>query len=255
MIACLPMYARPELDDASRNFWHLIRDNLRSSGMKAPDELNLKGNLMTVWTNPELVLSQTCGMPYRMFLHGKVNLIGAPDYGLENCPTGFYRSVIIAHRKDHRKKISEFSESRFAYNEEYSHSGFAAPLNHATELGFTLKIRIKSGSHANSAQMVANGQAEVAALDVVSWELIKRYDSFASQLKVVGWTAPPTPSLPFVTSVNNDPETVFSAIANAIQNLSPTDRDTLILRGIVKISPAQYLTVPNPTQENTTPAR
>ena len=104
MIACLPMYARPELDDASRNFWHLIRDNLRSSGMKAPDELNLKGNLMTVWTNPELVLSQTCGMPYRMFLHGKVNLIGAPDYGLENCPTGFYRSAIIAHRKDHRKK-------------------------------------------------------------------------------------------------------------------------------------------------------
>ena len=247
MIACLPMYSRPELDDEFRNFWQLIRENLRSSGLKAPDELNSKIDSMTAWTDPELVLSQTCGMPYRMLMHGKVNLIGAPDNGLENCPGGFYRSAIVAHRRDHRKKFSEFSKSRFVYNEEHSQSGFAAPLNHAAELGFTLKIRIKSGSHALSAQMIANGHAEVAALDVVSWQLIKRYDSFASQLKVVGWTAPSTPSPPFITSVNNNPEIIFSAIANAIQDLSPTDRDRLALQGIVKILPAQYLAVPNPT--------
>ena len=69
MIASLQMYKRPELVEAHARFWSLINQNLMELGINAPRELNQDKEVMEVWTDPDLVLSQTCGMPYRKFLH------------------------------------------------------------------------------------------------------------------------------------------------------------------------------------------
>ena len=99
MIASLQMYKRPELMEAHARFWSLINQNLMELGINAPRELNQDKEVMAVWTDPDLVLSQTCGMPYRKFLHEKVNLVGTPIYDLGNCLPGYYYSCIVVRKK------------------------------------------------------------------------------------------------------------------------------------------------------------
>ena len=78
MIANLMMYERPELQGAHARFWDLVRSALADNGIAAPETLSQDADANSVWTDPEMVLSQTCGMPYRLWLHGKVQLIGTP---------------------------------------------------------------------------------------------------------------------------------------------------------------------------------
>ncbi|WP_166417864.1 phosphate/phosphite/phosphonate ABC transporter substrate-binding protein [Cochlodiniinecator piscidefendens] len=246
MIASLSMYARPETSDAINRFWALIRANLIATGIDAPETLAQDEDYMTVWTDPDLVLSQTCGMPFRKFLHGKVNMVVTPDPGLENCPPGYYRSSFVVRKDDPRTSLAEFKDERFAYNEENSQSGFAAPFNHAKAQGFAFSNLVQSGGHAISAKMVAEGDADVAAIDGLTWKFVQRYDSFAANLRVLEWTDPATPCLPLITSLNNDSETVHAAVAKALDALSDADRETLSLKGLVRIPEEDYLAVSNP---------
>ncbi len=246
MIANLSMYARPETHQATCDFWNLIRKNLQTVGVAAPSELSQEVDLMRVWQDPNLLLSQTCGMPYRNALHGKVQLVGTPIYDLEDCPDGYYFSVIVVRKDDSRTALQEFAQATFAFNEAQSQSGFAAALTHAAQRGVTFHNKVQSHSHANSAEMIANGQAEIAALDAVTWKLIKRYDAFAADLRVLARTTPCTPALPFITSRSQNAKVIFKAIQQAIQDLPPEQRDIMCLQGLVKISAQDYLKVPNP---------
>ncbi len=85
MTASLPMYDTPTTRAANDRFWHLIRED--------DTELDRVTDPHVTWMSQHLVLSQTCGLPYRRDLHGRVKLIGTPDYGVRGCPPGYYRSV------------------------------------------------------------------------------------------------------------------------------------------------------------------
>ena len=246
MIASLSMYARPETADAVENLWALIRGNLTTAGVDAPIVLTQDTNPMSVWTDPGLVLSQTCGMPYRKFLHGKVQLVGTPQLDLPDCTAGHYFSVFVVRKDDPRQTLVEFDNARFAYNEENSQSGLAAPLNYATLLGVTFGNRIQSGGHIKSAEMVAFNTADIASIDAVTWELIKRYDGFVSDLRVLDRTKPTTPTLPFITSMAHDPAVIRDALASALANLPNEQKQRLCLCGLVQIPANDYLRIPNP---------
>ena len=246
VIASLPMYTRPELDDTIAHFWDLIRKNLNDKGISAPKNLSQDAEDLSSWLNPGLVLSQTCGMPYRNVLHGKVQLVGTLDYNLTDCPPGHYFSVIVVRKNDLRLTLKNYSKATFAYNMETSQSGFAAPLNHAIPHGISFPNRVETLGHLKSAEMVASGQADIAAIDAVTWMLIERYEAFASKLRVLERTTPNTPALPLITSLTLDSNLIYDAVKKAIKEL-PTDmRDAMLLKGIVKISPSNYLNVSNP---------
>ena len=245
MIASLAMYDRPETRAATDRFWDLIREHLRQSGIDAPDALERDHPFWEVWQDPDLLLSQTCGRPYRLKLHGKVQLVGTPDYGLQDCPPGYYRSPIVVRARDPRLRLEDFKTARFAFNEILSQSGWAAPQTHAAAQGFQFENTWESGGHVNSARAVAEGMADIASLDAMTWELIKRYDDFSLELRVLEWTEP-TPGLPFITSLNIDRHKVHDAISAAIAALDLADRRTLRLKGLVDIPADAYLAVPNP---------
>jgi len=249
MIASLMMYARPELDGAHDRFWAVIRRELAIRDIESPEQLSNTAEEFEVWQAPDLVLSQTCGMPYRTWLHGKVTLIGTPDYGLEGCPPGHYRSPIVVHRDDPRATLKDFATARFTYNATFSQSGFASIYNTVAPLGFWFQDRRESGGHLNSARMVATGQADIAALDAVSWRLIQRYEGFAPELRVLTWTTP-TPGLPFISALGADQPAMFEALKTAIAALAPQDRDALGIRDLIAIPPQDYLAVPNPPETN-----
>lgn len=245
MIASLMMYRRAALDGAHIRLWDLIRHELSTRGMDAPTALSQDTEEFSVWRDPDLVLSQTCGMPYRIWLHDTVHLVGTPDYGLDGCPAGYYRSALVVRSDDPRSTVAAFRDGIFAYNQTFSQSGYAAPYWHLHPHGFWFENRLHTGQHLLSATSVAEGRADIAALDAVSWRLMQAHEPFAQKLRVLDWTAP-TPGLPLITGAKNDPELVFDAVAAAIAALDAADRSALGLRGIVAIKKAEYLAVRNP---------
>ena len=246
MIAALGMYDPVECQPANDRLWALIRDSMRRNGLTAPDALTRgAGAYWPAWTAPDLALSQTCGFPYHAKLHGHVALIGTPDFGVEGCAPGHYRSIFVARKVDPRASVTDFNEANLAFNEPLSQSGWAAPQNYAAAQGLILKPHLQSGGHLQSARAVAEGRAEIAAIDAVTWAMIARWETFAADLKVVGQTDP-TPGLPYIAAKGTDAALMFQIIAKAIAALSQEDRDTLCLRGIVKIAPEAYLAVPTP---------
>ncbi|MFU1477177.1 phosphate/phosphite/phosphonate ABC transporter substrate-binding protein [Roseovarius sp. C7] len=241
MIASLPMYDRPELRDAHDAYWQLISQNLGA----APAALTREGDLWDIWQSPDLVLSQTCGFPYRARLHDKVTLVGTPDYGLPGCPPGHYNSVLVA-RADDPRDLATLGEARFAYNEPMSQSGWAAPATHFSEARLTLNPVLQTGGHALSARAVANDDADLAAIDALSWTLFCIHEpETATRLRELTRTAP-TPALPYIARKGADGPATFDAIRRAIDALAPADRAALHLHGICVISPAAYRAVPTP---------
>lgn len=241
MIAFLGMYDRPETAAANDLLWSAIRNNLENG----PATLSREIEPWSAWSSPDLLLAQTCGCPFRTRLYGEVELVGTPDYGLPDCAPGFYRSVLIAKKSAATPRLEHFDRGRFAYNDALSQSGWAAPLIHLQDRNILPGALIETGSHRGSAQAVAEGRADFSALDLLSWEMIQTYDDFADELSVVDLTVP-TPGLPFITALNQDPTALFLAIKSAIASLDETTRATLRLKGFLHIPTSEYLAVPTP---------
>ena len=246
MIASLGMYDRVEVQPANDRLWALIRDGMRAVGMTAPNNLTRGPDAYwPAWGASDLVLSQTCGFPYRAKLHGKVALIGTPDFGVQGCAPGYYRSVFVAAKSDPRGDVMQFDGAGLAFNEDLSQSGWAAPQNFARARSLNLRPTLRTGGHLLSARAVAEGRAEIAALDAITWQMIQRHEAFAAQLQVVGATDP-TPGLPYISALGVDVDLMFGVIAAAIAALPEADKTALCLRDLVRIEPAAYLAVPTP---------
>ncbi len=245
MIASLPMYDPAPLRDANDAFWTLIRDGLRARGVAAPDALTRTGDLWGHWTDPALVLSQTCGFPYRARLHGQVTLVGSPDFGVPDCPPGYYCSVFVVRKADPRRRLADFDGAALAFNEPLSQSGWAAPQTEARMRGLRFKTGPQTGAHALSARAVAEGRADIAALDAVTWANLQAFDPVAAELVVIDRTGP-TPVLPYITAKGTDGRVVLAAMTAAIEALPADTRQKLRLRGIVAIPAERYLSIPVP---------
>lgn len=236
MIASLPMYDRPEVRAQTDALWNAMRDAVRESGGDAPDRLNRERDNSAVWTDPALVLSQTCGMPWRLGLHREAKLVGTPDYGIEGCAPGYYRSAIVVRADDPRDSRSDFASGTCAFNSADSQSGFAAWE------GFEFARWHEAGAHAASISAVARGAADIAAIDAVTWRLAVAHQPEAAVLRVLEWTRP-TPGLPFITAQGRDAGLLSEAVTDAVAALDPAVRDALGLVGFVQIPGAEYLAV------------
>lgn len=242
MIAHLGMYDPNVLRRHNDLFWQLIRQYLGYG----PDHLTRTADFEAIWQNPDLLLSQTCGYPYRDHLHEMVRLVGTPDYGLPDCAPGHYFSVLVSHVNDKRRQLTDFDGTRFAYNQALSQSGWAAPISYMLERGVRPGALVQTGTHFASAQAVAAGRADLAGLDVVTFFLIRRHDpATASQLHALAHT-PPTPGLPLITSATGDVLSLRRAVIAAIAALPAASREALHLRGLAQIAAQHYLNVPNP---------
>lgn len=240
MIAALPMYERAENRAAHDRFWQAIRTHLND----APEALTREGDLWDIWRSPDLVMAQTCGFPYRARLHGHVTLIGTPDFGLPDCPPGYYNSLFLTHVDDPRT-LPELNGATFAFNEPMSQSGWAAPVVHMQAMAMTPGAVQQSGAHVASAGMVASGDADFCAVDARTWAMLRDCDPITEQVRPIAATTP-TPGLPYITARTRDPKPIAAAIRAAIAGLDPGDRAALGLKGLIDIPAETYLAVPSP---------
>lgn len=246
MIASFGMYDPAPLQAANDRLWALVRDALRAGGQDAPEALTRgPAAYWPAWEAADLVLSQTCGFPYRARLRDRVTLVATPDHGLDGCGPGEYCSLYLVRADDARGDLVAFDGARLAYNEALSQSGWAAPVNDAAARGIAFRAGPETGSHAASARAVADGRADIAAVDAVSWATLGDLGLAPGGLRVLDRT-PPTPALPYIAAAGADAGAIRSALAAAVGRLSADQAQALHLRGIVAIPAERYLAVPTP---------
>ncbi len=114
-----------------------------------------------------------------------------------------HMSLIVARPDDPRADLAAFRGARAAINARDSNTGMnlfrasVAPL--AGGAAFFSEV-IVTGAHIASLAAVADGAADIAAIDCVTFGLIARYaPERIAALCVVGRT-PATPCLPFIVS-------------------------------------------------------
>ena len=241
MIASLPMYDRPETQEANDRLWAGVRDRLGFG----PERHTRDDDLWPQWEHPELVLSQACGLTLPLGLAEKVSLVAAPVNDLPDCPEGCYYSVVVCRRDDPRREFAAFDGAAFAYNSRDSQSGYGIALSHAAANGIRLLPGPATGAHRVSAQVVADGGADLAVIDAVTWEMIRRWDPAAEALRVIDRTAA-SPAPPYITADPAAAPKLARALAQAVAALSPADRSLLLLRGVTEAQGADYAAMPLP---------
>jgi ABC-type phosphate/phosphonate transport system substrate-binding protein len=235
------MYDRPETAAAHDALWSLVR---KAHGGDLPISLTRGMVPAETWAHPALVLGQICGLPLRREFRDRVLYVGSGIYDID-APPGHYVSLLVARADDPRTALADFDGARLAVNGTDSQSGWASPLTAAAAAGITFGARLETGVHALSARAVREGRADIAAIDAISWRAILRHDPAAAGLRSVGTTAP-VPGLAFVTAPGGDPDRMFGALTEAIAALPDTHRNTLGLRGIVRLPLESYHAVPTP---------
>ena len=258
-IAILSMYDWPEVRAQTDALWRELREAFRRKGLASPDHLSRKDDTsdhlsfetwcLDHWLNPNLVLGQTCGLPFSRFLRGKVNLLGSPVYDIDNrpdghvCEAGDYYSLVVAAKAGAIRSMNDIDEIRqFAFNNLVSQSGFRAMVRAVRASGRSpewLEGGLVSGSHRNSIVAVAEGRADFAAIDAVSWRLATRHEPQAKSVVPIGITAI-TPGLPMISSQKLDPSTVGDAIEEAIGSLDSDSTDALGLVGFRRRQESDY---------------
>ena len=209
MIADLAMYDWPAIRAATDAFWAEAARRLRAAGIEAPAALARNPDVTASWNDPDLLLGQTCGMPFVSGHCGAARIVARPDYGLAEASGGFYRSVILvragAAAGSGPEAVLAQQGCRVAVNEWRSFSGH--PARRAPRGGGGGAARgpffgdvVMSGRHLESARMLARGEADVAALDGVAWALLQAHEpETAGRLAVLDMTAP-APALPFIAA-------------------------------------------------------
>lgn len=197
------MYDLPLMRPAVDAWWQGLRRALVAEGIDdLPPRLSRPSDLTALLTSPELVLAQTCGYPLTHALRGKVTLVATPCYTARGCHGPAYVSQLIVRADNAARDLAPLRGGTAAINGHDSQSGMNA-LRHAVAPlaqggAFFSSVRI-SGSHAQSIAMIADGEADIAAIDCVTHALIERHDpDLLVGTRVLCQTAA-APGLPYVT--------------------------------------------------------
>lgn len=191
-----------------------IRD--AAGSVIAPDPATLppdEFDLFTLWRHPRLLFSQTCWGPMVSGLEAHVEVVAQPgDYSLyEGGESEFYSSAIVARGsgpslpapqgRDAIIPVDRLRGARFVFNNHDSMSGLLGITRDLAEIGESPELfssRTETGSHRLSAKAIAEGRADLAAIDCRTLSLIRRFDAETAQaLQIIGWTAR-RKGLPFI---------------------------------------------------------
>jgi ABC-type phosphate/phosphonate transport system substrate-binding protein len=247
-IAALSMYDWPELQAANDALWSAIANSLRDAGVPdVPEHLTRDADLTALWTSPGLLMAQACGYPLVTSLADRVRLLATPRYRAPGCEGPFRRSAIVVHARRRADHLADLRGATCAVNDHGSDSGMnllrasIAPL--ADGRPFFADV-IVTGSHLASAEAVADGTADVAAIDAVAYaHLLRLRPAIANRLRLLAWTAR-TPGLPLIAARTVNVETIDhlrAALKAAITDPGLREaRDTLLLQGFSPLPQAQY---------------
>ncbi|WP_269501866.1 phosphate/phosphite/phosphonate ABC transporter substrate-binding protein [Burkholderia sp. IMCC1007] len=251
-IAVLPMY---NVTPRHAALWRaLLRDALDAfartggpAGVALLDEPF--GDLHALWRRGDLLLSQTCGYPYRVLgLRDAVQVIATPAFDAPGCDGAHYSSVLVVSARVHDGGATTLAGCRglrAALNGRDSHSGMNAFRHavapHAHDGRFFGSVHT-FGSHLSVLQALTDGDADCAAIDCVTFAYVR--DALPERLndiRIIGATAS-APGLPFIASNALD-EALVPALQDALDQAVAADAqraNALRLTGFERLPPDAY---------------
>lgn len=235
-IAELLMYVAPEPVREANERW--LTRILERLGITRRDAASL--SLMDLWLSPHLLLTQTCGYPLMTALRGQVRVVGRPRYELPDSTGGNHCSLLLSRADDPRRTLPDFFGSRGVINGEDSNSGMnllrqrLAPLHRDGRFFASIGI---SGSHRESLRWLREDQADLAAIDSVTFAYLARYAAEeVAGLRVVERSAL-SPTLPYITVATATVEQVEALRQVMNQTLSELP-DVVEILGLQEVLPA-----------------
>jgi ABC-type phosphate/phosphonate transport system substrate-binding protein len=247
-VASMPMYDMPEVQGALDSLWAGLVRHLKREGLnEVPSHIHHGRDLADLWNDPDLWFSQCCGYDIVRRFIGKLRPVATPHYGAPECKRGDYASIVVVAEDSEASDVLEMFGAICVVNGLESHSGsnalkgLVAPRNRNGRFFSETKV---SGCHVSSLEMIRHGEADVAAIDCVTYALLESYRPTAlTGIRKLGRTYR-APAIPYVTRWDDDDdriERLQAALFNAFSDTHLTStRQALYLKSIEVLPVSAY---------------
>ncbi|MBI3517643.1 MAG: PhnD/SsuA/transferrin family substrate-binding protein [Proteobacteria bacterium] len=247
------MYNLPEMRAVNAAFWAALRGLLAEAGVAGLAEPLLPADLTTDQPpvperiGDDVLFSQTCGYPLETLYKGQAIKLGAPCYDVPGCGGPTHCGVFIVPADSAARTLADLRGKNFVFNSVRSNSGMNLPRRALADLAGGQKFFASctaTGSHPGNLDRIARGEADATAVDNVTYAFWARYrPETAARTRILAQT-PPSPAIPFVTSVATPPATV-AILRDALRRLAreprfATVRGDLLIKDIVEVPEARY---------------
>jgi ABC-type phosphate/phosphonate transport system substrate-binding protein len=246
--ASLPMYNLPEMRAANARFWEALRGLLIGAGIRdVPEELTFDRVPVPERIGAEVLFSQTCGYPLETVFRGQAIRLGTPCYAASGCEGPTHRAFFVVPEASPAKSLADLKGSRYLLNSPVSNSGMNLPRRSLAEIaaaGRLFSAVIETGGHPASLDYLLRGEGDVASIDCVTYAFWRHNrPEAAARVRIIGET-PPSPAIPFVTSVATPTATV-EILRTALRILArdaryQAARSALLLTDIVDLPDTAY---------------
>ncbi|WP_200964619.1 phosphate/phosphite/phosphonate ABC transporter substrate-binding protein [Bosea sp. Root483D1] len=242
--ATSPMYNLPEMRALYLAFWNALVTELGPEAGELPEAFSFDRPAVPAAIGPEIFFSQTCGYPLQTIYRGQYQLLGVPSYDAPGCSEASHCAFILVGDDSPFETVEDLRGTRFACNSRQSNSGMNLPRRLIAPLAggkpFFSEI-VETGTHPFSMARVAAGELDAASIDCMTYAYFSEHRPQAvAGLRVIAET-PPSPAIPFVTSIATAPAQV-EALRAALLALSakPEHRMVLAALRIASIGPASH---------------
>jgi ABC-type phosphate/phosphonate transport system substrate-binding protein len=246
--ASLPMYNLPEMRAANARFWQALRGLLLEAGLAdVPESLTFERPPVPDRIGAETLFTQTCGYPLETVFKGQAIRLGAPICEAPGCDGPTHRAFFVVPAASPAHDIADLKGSVFLLNSPVSNSGMNLPRRALAEIAggrpFFTATPV-TGNHPASLDRMLAGEGDVASIDCVTYAFWRHYrPEAAERVRIIGET-PPSPAIPFVTSVATPPATV-EILRAALRRIGGEPRyaevrSGLMIAGIEDVPDAAY---------------
>ncbi len=186
------MYNLPEMRSVNAAFWGAVRIELARQGFREiTASLAFERPPLPAEIEPGTLFTQVCGYPLQTIYRGQATLLGAPVYAVEHCEGATHAGVFIVHRDAAFARLADLQGCRFVYNSLHSNSGMNLPRRAIAE----------THSQPGNIERIARGEADATCVDCVTYAFFCRHRPQLGQQTRILVATPPSPSIPFVTSL------------------------------------------------------
>ena len=242
------MYNLPEMREVNARFWEALRGLLVEAGLReVPETFTFDRLPVPERIGSELLFSQTCGYPLETIFAGQAVRLGTPCYAVPGSDGPTHCGLFIVPAGSTARELRDLRGRVFLFNNRHSNSGMNLPRRALADIAdghpFFAKV-IETGSHPGNLDRIARGEADATAVDNVTYAFWRRYRPGAARQVRILATTPPSPAIPFVTSVAT-PTTTVAVLRDALTRLgrephTAAARAGLSITDIVDVPAAAY---------------
>jgi ABC-type phosphate/phosphonate transport system substrate-binding protein len=171
---------------------------------------------------PEVLFSQVCGYPLETIFSGQAVRLGTPCYDAPGCDGASHCGLFVVPAGSKVRELRDLRGSTLLLNHRHSNSGMNLPRRALADIAdghpFFARV-IETGSHPGNLDRIARAEAEVTAVDNVTYAFWCHYRPEAARHVRVLAQTPPSPAIPFVTSAATPAATV-EVLRSALRELT-----------------------------------